>query len=113
MPKPESVDAYFDSIQWTEGKEALTILRQQIKLLAPDAIEVISYSMPAFKLGKNILYYAAFKNHLSLFPAMDFDYLLPKLEGYKISKGTIQFSPSKPIPGDVLKEIVLAKFARH
>ena len=50
--------------------QALSRLRGTVAAAAPDAVEAISYSMPAFKLGKRVLiYYAAFKDHLSLFPA--------------------------------------------
>lgn len=88
---------------------ALTELRETVAAAAPDAVEAISYSMPAFKLGKKVLiYYAAFKDHLSLFPASGsvMDKLGTELQGYFTGRGTLQFTPDKPLPRDLVLQIV-------
>jgi uncharacterized protein YdhG (YjbR/CyaY superfamily) len=67
--------------------------------------------MPAFKYKKRpLVYYAAFKNHLSLFPTSGpTETLKSKLTGYKVSKGTIQFTTENPLPDTLIKEIILAR----
>jgi uncharacterized protein YdhG (YjbR/CyaY superfamily) len=65
--------------------------------------------MPAFKLGNRVLvYYAAFKDHLSLFPASGsvMEKLGTELQSYFTGRGTLQFTPDKPIPDDVIHQII-------
>ena len=88
---------------------ALSALRRTVAAAAPDAVEAVSYSMPAFKLGKRVLvYYAAFKDHLSLFPASGsvMDKLGADLQTYFTGKGTLQFTPQKPLPDGLVRQIV-------
>jgi len=88
---------------------ALSALRRTVAAAAPDAVEAVSYSMPAFKLGKRVLvYYAAFTDHLSLFPASGsvMDKLGLELQTYFTGKGTLQFTPQKPLPDDLVRQIV-------
>ena len=88
---------------------ALSALRRTVAAAAPDAVEAVSYSMPAFKLGKRVLvYYAAFTDHLSLFPASGsvMDKLGADLQSYFTGKGTLQFTPHKPLPDDLVRQIV-------
>ena len=88
---------------------ALSALRRTVAAAAPDAVEAVSYSMPAFKLGKRVLvYYAAFTDHLSVFPASGsvMDKLGAELQTYFTGKGTLQFTPQKPLPDDLVRQIV-------
>ena len=88
---------------------ALERIRQTIKSAAPEAIEVISYGMPAFKLnGRMLMYFAGFKNHCSLFPGSKAVILKFKteLKAYKTSAGTISFTTEKPLPVSLIKRIV-------
>lgn len=77
--------------------------------LCPDAEEVKTYGMPGFKYkGKYLLSFAAFKDHLSLFPGAEAPAQLEeKLTAYRRSKGTIQFTLEQPLPDDLLREIIL------
>jgi uncharacterized protein YdhG (YjbR/CyaY superfamily) len=99
-----NVDAYLDALP-EKQKTALTHLRQLIKATAPTAEEVISYGMPGYKYHGMLVYFAAFKKHCSLF-AVNNDAFKEELQDYKISKGTIQFSPEKPLPDDLVRRIV-------
>lgn len=84
-------------------------IRKIVKQAAPEAEEVISYGIPTFKYkGKYLIYFGAFKNHMSVFPGAPLE-LKKKLKGYKLLKGTIQFTEEKPLPGSVIKEIVLSR----
>ena len=102
------IDDYIGQLPDDEAA-SLTALRRTVASAAPDAVEAISYSMPAFKLGKRVLiYYAAFKDHLSLFPASGsvMDKLGADLQSYFTGKGTLQFTPDKPLPDDLIRQIV-------
>jgi uncharacterized protein YdhG (YjbR/CyaY superfamily) len=93
---------------------ALQGLREVIKAAAPEAVEAVSYQMPAFKYrGKPLAYYAAFKDHCSLFPASSaaIAACAGDLAGYRASKGTVQFTPERPLPEAVVKKIVQARMA--
>ena len=93
---------------------ALSALRRTVAAAAPDAVEAVSYSMPAFKLGKRVLvYYAAFTDHLSLFPASGsvMDKLGAELQTYFTGKGTLQFTPQKPLPDDLVRQIIAIRRA--
>ena len=102
------IDAYIASLPDDQAR-ALAAMRATVAAAAPDAVEAISYSMPAFKLGKRVLiYYAAFKDHLSLFPASGsvMDKLGTELQSRFTGKGTLQFTPDDPLPDDLIRQIV-------
>jgi uncharacterized protein YdhG (YjbR/CyaY superfamily) len=103
----EEVEKYLLGIP-PEQRAALEHIRDIAKELAPDATEGISYGMPGFKLnGKYLLGYAAFSDHLSLFPtSTPIEAFKDRLADYKLSKGTIQFTLENPIPDDLLKAII-------
>lgn len=94
-----AVDEYIKKLadpQKTEFERIRSIVRR----VAPEATESISYGMPAFKYhNQPLLYVGAFKDHMSLFPTSGpAEALKHKLTGFKVSKGTIQFTPANPIP---------------
>ena len=103
------IDEYIAALPEDQA-QALTRLRDTVAAAAaPDAVEAVSYSMPAFKLGKRVLlYYGAFKDHLSLFPASGsvMDKLGEQLRGHFTGRGTLQFTPQAPLPTDVVRQIV-------
>ena len=89
-------------------RAALEKLRSTIKLIVPDATEVISYDIPTFKLnGRMLVSYAAFKHHCSFFPgAGPIEKHSNDLKSFQTSKGTIQFTPEHPLPTGLLKKLV-------
>ena len=102
-----SVEEYFESVS-DKAKPLLQQMRNAIKEAAPEAQEVISYNMPAFKLNGVLVYYAAWKNHVALYPASAFNSdFADDLSAYKHSKGTLQFPIEEGIPIDLVKKIVL------
>ena len=104
--KYESVDEYISGFPEEVGGK-LKSIREAIKKAAPDAKEIISYNMPAFKTSHILVYYAAFKNHIGFFPtASGIAAFKKELTGYKLSKGTVQFPYDKPIPIPLVKKIV-------
>src|SRR3989304_3823711 len=110
METPEKVFKTIDEYIATFPKNVQSILeelRQAIRNSAPKAEEAISYQMPTFKLNGNLVYFAAFKNHIGFYPTSSaIAAFKEELSDYKVSKGTIRFPLDKPIPFDLVKKIV-------
>lgn len=85
----------------------LELIRQTIKNTVPDAVEVISYGMPAFKFHGILAYFAVHEKHYGLYVAPE---VLPvfraRLKSYKTSKATIQFPFNTPLPVELIIEII-------
>src|SRR5437870_10511681 len=108
MAAPTSVDDYLAALP-EEPRAVLAKLRKTIKEAAPEATETISYQMPAFKdQGRFLVWYAAFKDHCSLFPASAWVLKAhgQELKPYFSGKGTLRFTADKPIPAALVKKIV-------
>jgi uncharacterized protein YdhG (YjbR/CyaY superfamily) len=92
----------------------LNRIRATIRSAAPpEATEVISYGIPAFKHNGVLIWFAAFSNHCSLFPtAAVIEKFKSELKGFTISKGTIQFPTDKPLPAALVKKMVKARVAQ-
>ncbi|MFH1051543.1 MAG: DUF1801 domain-containing protein [bacterium] len=102
----KTIDEYVAQ-QVESVREKLEKLRQTIKKVAPNAEEVISYQMPAYKYNGILVYFGVFKNHIGFFPTSSgIEAFRHELTEYKCSKGTIQFSLDKPLPLDLIKKIV-------
>ncbi|MDX9750727.1 MAG: DUF1801 domain-containing protein [Flavobacteriales bacterium] len=94
-----------------DQREALQQLRKRILASVPGITEHFGYGMPAFKYnGHPVLYIGAAKNHCALYGAVPSG-LKDALKGFKTSKGTIRFTPEKPLPAALVKAIVMAKVA--
>jgi uncharacterized protein YdhG (YjbR/CyaY superfamily) len=88
-------------------KELLETIRVAVKQTAPNAVETISYGMPAFKQNKILIYYAAHKNHIGIYPtAKTIEAFEAELEQYATSKGAIQIPLDKKLPIALIKKIV-------
>jgi len=90
-----------------EIRKTLVEIRKTIHEAAPYATERISYGMPAFVLNGNLVYFAAFKNHIGFYPTSSSIVVFKKeLSPYKTSRGAIQFPIDKPIPYPLITKIV-------
>lgn len=89
-------------------------IRAAIRSAAPkEAIEIISYRMPAFKHKKVLVWYGAFSDHCSLFPtASVVEAMKDELKGFSASKGTIHFPLSKPVPTMLIQKLVKVRVAQ-
>jgi uncharacterized protein YdhG (YjbR/CyaY superfamily) len=108
MPDVTTVDEYLAALP-ADRRGPMADLRRTIRSAAPDATEVITYKMPGFKLnGRFLVSYDAFKHHYSLFPSSDpvIDALGDRITPYLAGKGTIRFPADKPLPLDLIAEIV-------
>ncbi len=82
-------------------------MRSAISEAAPEAEEAIRYGMPTFRLNGNLVHFAAFKDHVSLFPGSGTIRAFQKdLVKFQTSKGTIQFPYGMPIPFVLVKKMV-------
>jgi uncharacterized protein YdhG (YjbR/CyaY superfamily) len=102
-----TVDEYLAQVPDPQRAE-LDRIRAFVKQTVPEAEESISYMMPAFKYKKKpLIYYAAFKNHLSIFPTSGpTETLKDQLKDFNASKGTIQFTLEHPLSDALLGEIL-------
>lgn len=106
MKKLQRVDEYL-SVAPAKARRLLQELRKTIRQAAPQAEEVISYGMPAFKWNGMLVWYAAFKEHIGFYPKPSAIVAFrQELKGYKTSKGAIQLPMDKPIPSGLVKKIV-------
>ncbi len=108
----EGVNKYIANLP-LEQQLALERVRQIIKNTVPEAVEFISYKMPAYHCYGMIGGFAAFKNHCSFFPwnAKTIEDFATELKDFKTSAGTIQFTPDKPIPEELLQKILRYRVA--
>jgi uncharacterized protein YdhG (YjbR/CyaY superfamily) len=106
MKNFRTVDEYLSALP--KGvRDILERLRTTIRQAAPQAEEVISYNMPAFKWNGMLVWYAAFKEHIGFYPkASAIAAFKDELVRFKTSKGAIQFPIEKPIPTNLVKKIV-------
>jgi uncharacterized protein YdhG (YjbR/CyaY superfamily) len=106
------IDEYFEKVSVSQKAE-LERIRTIVKQAVPEAEEVISYGMPAFKYNKKYLIgFAAFKNHMSIFPTSGpIEAVRQKLDRFELAKGTIQFTIGNPIPEPVIQEILSKRLA--
>jgi uncharacterized protein YdhG (YjbR/CyaY superfamily) len=104
--KISTVDDYIAD-QPEEVQPLLQSVRKTIRDTAPEATEKISWQMPTFWQGENIIHFAAFKNHIGIFPGGEaVGVFADRLTGYKTSKGTIHFPLGKQIDHGLIADIV-------
>jgi uncharacterized protein YdhG (YjbR/CyaY superfamily) len=104
--KFKTVDEYFSSFP-NSTREILEVMRSAIKQEAPNAQEVISYNMPAFKAHGVLVYYAAHLEHIGFYPTSNpIEVFKAELSGYKFSKGAIQFPIDQPLPVSLIRRMV-------
>lgn len=97
-----------------EVQEKLAAVRNTIREAAPEATEKISWQMPTFYLHGNLVHFAAMKKHIGFYPGPSgVAAFAPKLTEYKTSKGAIQFPLNKPLPLDLIREIVTFRVAEN
>ena len=99
-----------------EAKKKLVELRKIVTTAAPKAEEKISYGMVGYKyLGKPLVYFGGFKNHIGFYGASStfFNAYAKELEGFKTSKGTVQFPLDKPLPVGLIKKLVKERIKQN
>jgi uncharacterized protein YdhG (YjbR/CyaY superfamily) len=111
--KPTSIDEYLKNVK-PDHRRALEKLRQAILAVAPGGEEYISYGIPAFRLnGRSLVFFGAWANHCALYPgsSITLKTFRNELRDFQTSKGTIRFSPGKPLPVPLVMKLVKARIA--
>lgn len=102
---PQTIDEYI-ALFPPDVREILQTIRRAIREEAPEAEETISYRMPAFRQNGILLYFAAFKKHIGLYPPVSGDAaILKAIAPYAGEKGNLQFPLDRPIPYDLIRRI--------
>ena len=110
---PESIDEYIAAFP-ENVQEKLQLIRKTIKEAAPEAEEAISYQMPTFKYKGNLVYFAAYKNHIGFDPApRENEAFREELSAYKGAKGTLQIPLDEPVPYDLISRITKFRAAEN
>jgi uncharacterized protein YdhG (YjbR/CyaY superfamily) len=106
MAKAENIDGYISQFP-ADVQAVLQEVRETIRQAAPDATETISYQMPAFRQHGILVYFAAWKNHIGMYPPISGNKALEKaIARYAGPKGNLQFPLDEPIPFDLIERIV-------
>lgn len=103
-----TIDEYLKNVTPSQ-KATIEQFRKMVKELVPEAGEKISYGIPTFTYkGTYLIYIAAFKNHMSIFPASDgmVEAIGEELGKFRVAKGTFRFTEKQPIPDRILKQII-------
>jgi uncharacterized protein YdhG (YjbR/CyaY superfamily) len=106
QPTPKSIDEYIAGCP-ERVQQILEMVRMTIRAAAPDAEETIKYQMPTFTLHGNLVYFAAWKEHIGFYPPIAGDEeLIQAVAGYQGPKGNLQFPLDQPIPYALITKIV-------
>ena len=107
-PKPETIDEYIQALP-PDKRAILQRIRQTIRKAAPEAQEAISYRMLAFVQNGVLIYFAAFRNHIGLYPPVEDPDLRREAAPYAGPKGNLQFPLDEPIPFALITKIVKSR----
>ena len=111
--KFRNIDEYIAAFS-PEVQSILKKIRLTIRKVVPDAEEKISYQIPAFALDGNLIYFAAFKEHIGFYPPVKGDERLRKeLAPYRGPKGNLKFPLDEPIPHSLIRRVVQARIREH
>ena len=113
--RPKTIDEYL-TLAKPEQRVVLEKLRTTIHAAAPGVVEYIGYGLAGFKFNKRpLVYFGAWENHCALYaasPAVQKKFQ-EELKGFEVSKGTIRFTPEKPLPMTLVKALVKARIAEN
>ena len=110
---PGEVDEYLHGVE-EPGRSTLQALRRMILEIVPDAEQVISYRVPAFRArGETVAGFAAFKNHLSYLPFSGsvLSQLADELDSYAMTKSSLHFPVDRPLPKALVKKLIAVRLA--
>jgi uncharacterized protein YdhG (YjbR/CyaY superfamily) len=113
MAGTSPIDAYLATLP-PDQRAALQRLRVQVARLVPDAVETISYGMPAFTLnGRVFFWYAGWKDHCSIYPLSGafLEAHRDELKRYRRTKGSLHFTPAVPLPDALVEDLVHERLA--
>jgi uncharacterized protein YdhG (YjbR/CyaY superfamily) len=107
--RAETIDAYI-AARAPAARPPLQRIRQSVRAAAPEAEEIISYRMPAFRGHGILVYFGAFKDHIGLFPPVRGDARLDEaLAPYRGPKGNLRFPLGEPMPYALIERIAASR----
>ena len=108
-----SIDEYIAT--FPEDRQALLqAVRATIKAAAPDAVDVISYQMPAFAQHGNLVYFAGLKDHIGFYPTPSgIEAFQDELSEYRTTKGAVNFPVDQPLPLELISKVVRFRVAEN
>ena len=110
---PATIDEYIATFP-PDVQAILKKIRATIRAAAPEAEQKISYRMPAFALDRILIYFAAFKNHIGIYPPVrGDDKLIKELARHRGEKGNLKFPLDEPIPYKLISKIVRLRMKEH
>ena len=110
---PRTIDEYMADFP-AEARAIMQRMRELILQIAPEATEKISYGIPTFVLGKNLVHFAAYEHHIGFYPSSSgIAHFAEELKEYETSKGTVRFPLDKPIPYDLVRRITEFRVAEN
>jgi uncharacterized protein YdhG (YjbR/CyaY superfamily) len=110
----QEVDEYLRGVEEPK-RSTLETLRRTILEIVPEAEQVISYRVPAFRVrGKTVAGFAAFKNHLGYLPFSGsiLGQLGDQLDGYAMTKSSLHFPVDRPLPKTLVKQLIAVRLAQ-
>ena len=111
--KPQTIDDYID-LQDPAAQPKLREIRAILRSALPDAEERISWSMPTYWKGRNLIHFAASRKHIGIYPGGEAtEVFAEKLRGFDVSKGTIRLPYDKDLPAELIAEIAVWCRARN
>jgi uncharacterized protein YdhG (YjbR/CyaY superfamily) len=112
-PAPVTIDEYISGFS-PEVQVVLQKIRQTVQSAAPKAEEAISYRIPAFKQNGVLVYFAAFKSHIGLYPPVKGDTRLERaVAPYAGEKGNLRFPLDRPIPFDLIERVTRLRLKQN
>jgi uncharacterized protein YdhG (YjbR/CyaY superfamily) len=112
-PKAADIDTYIAAFP-PSIRSRLRKMRAAIRHAAPNASEKISYRIPTFALCGNLVHFAAFEHHIGFYPgASSVKKFARELNSYDFAKGSVQFPHDRPLPLDLVAEIVRFRLAEN
>lgn len=110
---PKDIDEYIAAFS-PEVQSILKKIRVTIREAVPEAEEKISYQIPAFTLGGDLIYFAAFKKHIGIYPPVNGDeQLRQEIARYRGEKGNLKFPLDEPIPYELISRIAKFRAREH
>lgn len=111
MNKSDSIDDYIKTFS-KETRDILQQVRATIKEAASEVQEGIKYGIPTFILNENLVHFGAYKQHIGFYPTPDVIVAFKKeLSDYETAKGSVQFPFDKPVPLELIKQMVAFRVA--
>lgn len=108
---PHTIDEYISGFP-ADVARILAQIRETVRSAAPDAKERMSYKMPTFWLGKDIVHFGAFKGHIGIYPPVREPDLADRVAPYRGEKGNLRLPLNQPIPYELIADIVKARIMR-